>query len=89
MSDPRLRLPRVLTFGHIDDVMRKVEQLEPDRAAVARRVHELLAALGLQVDEGTGVIVQKPAAVNLGAVPQQNVRWTDSGRNSRYRGRKR
>lgn len=66
-----------------DDVMRKVDQAEPDRPKVARLVSEVIAALDMRVDEATGEVVPKPAPYKT--PEQQNV--TFAGMRSRGRRR--
>jgi hypothetical protein len=68
----------------LDEVMRKVDQLEPDRPKVARLVSEVIAALEMRVDEATGEVVPKPAPYK--APEQHNIRF--AGMQSRRGGRR-
>lgn len=57
----------------LDELMRKVDQTEPDRKRVERRVLEVIAALDLRVDEASGEIVPK---VRPHPIPRQRgARW--------------
>lgn len=67
-----------------DELVRKVDQAEPDRALVGRRVLEVVTALGFRVDEASGELVQRD--VKPWKMPEpQNDRWVGRGRARRRR----